>query len=193
MTRDDILTAAALIFSQKGYHGASMQDIAMAVNLQKASIYHHVSSKQEILFNLLNQGLDILIDEVQDAIEEPANPDEKLRRAICAYLSTITKNQELAAVLLLEYRSLEYEYLACHIKKRDRFEDIWRDLIQEGVEAEIFVCEHPSISARALLGVLNWTVTWFSREGPMPAEKIAEQYSDLFLKGLISRDGFAIG
>lgn len=193
MTREDILTAAAQIFSQKGYHGASMQDIALAVNLQKASLYHHVSSKQEILFKLLNKGLDILIDKVHEAIDESAYPDQKLRQAICAYLNTITENQELAAVLLLEYRSLEHEYLISHINKRDRFESIWRDLIQEGVDAEIFNCEHPSISARALLGVLNWTVTWFNRDGPMTAEDIAEQYSDLFLEGLISRNGNSMG
>ena len=60
MTREDILEAAAQVFRQKGFHGASMQDIAKAVNLQKPSLYHHVSSKQEILlalqsFELRNQ------------------------------------------------------------------------------------------------------------------------------------------
>ena len=52
MTREEILEAAAQIFSQKGYHGTSMQDIAEAVNLQKASLYHHISSKQELLLAL---------------------------------------------------------------------------------------------------------------------------------------------
>ena len=56
MTRDDILEAAAQVFRQKGFHGASMANIAEAVNLQKASLYHHVSSKQEILFELLDRA-----------------------------------------------------------------------------------------------------------------------------------------
>lgn len=187
MTRDDILTAAAQVFSEKGFHGASMQDIAGEVNLQKASIYHHVSSKQEILFILLDQGLDILTEKVQNAILEPADPDEKLRRAICTYLTTITENQELAAVLLLEYRSLAANYLQDHIVKRDHFESIWRGLIEDGLQAQIFECDRPSISARALLGTLNWTVTWFSNDGPLTAEQIGNQYADLFLEGLTSR------
>ena len=91
MTRNEILDAAAQIFSQKGYHGTSMQDIALAVNLQKASLYHHVSSKQEILFDLLNRGLDILISRVEEAIDDPGPPDELLRKATCAYLSTLTE------------------------------------------------------------------------------------------------------
>ncbi len=188
MTRKDILDASAQIFSQKGYHGTSMQDIAMAVNLQKASLYHHVSSKQEILFDLLNRGLDILITQVEEAISEPGSPDQRLRKATKAYLSTMTQYQDLASVLLLEYRSLEPDYHDRHIPRRDRFEQIWRELIRDGMEEGIFTCDHPSLSARALLGALNWTVTWFRRDGPMSAEEIADQISNLFLMGLISRE-----
>ena len=188
MTRNEILDASAQIFSQKGYHGTSMQDIAIAVNLQKASLYHHVSSKQEILFDLLNRGLDILILRVEEAVGEPGSPDERLRKATCAYLCTMTEYQDLASVLLLEYRSLEPDYHDRHIPRRDRFEQIWRDLIKEGIEAGIFTCDHPSLSARALLGVLNWTVTWFRNDGPLSAEEIADQISNLFLMGLITRD-----
>ncbi|MGB9586500.1 MAG: TetR/AcrR family transcriptional regulator, partial [Anaerolineales bacterium] len=65
MTRDDILDAAAQIFRQKGYHAASMQDIANAVQLQKASLYYHVNSKQEILLMILDRALDILINGMQ--------------------------------------------------------------------------------------------------------------------------------
>ena len=188
MTRNEILDASAQIFSQKGYHGTSMQDIAIAVNLQKASLYHHVSSKQEILFDLLNRGLDILITKVEEAVDEPGSPDERLRRATCAYLTTMTEYQDLASVLLLEYRSLESDYHDRHIPRRDRFELIWRDLIREGMEDGIFTCDHPSLSARALLGVLNWTVTWFRNDGPLSAGEIADQISNLFLMGLITRD-----
>lgn len=188
MTRNEILDAAAQIFSQKGYHGTSMQEIALAVNLQKASLYHHVSSKQEILFDLLNRGLDILINCVEEAIDDPAPPPERLRKATRAYLSTLTEHQDLASVLLLEYRSLEPDYQDRHIPQRDRFEQIWRELIQEGVDAGSFTCDHPSLSARALLGVLNWTVTWFRADGPLSAEDIADQLADLFLMGLTTRE-----
>ncbi len=190
MTRNEILEAAAQIFSQKGYHGASMQDIAVAVNLQKASLYHHVNSKQEILFDLLNRGLDILINQVEEAIDDPGPPDAQLRKATRAYLCTLTEYQDLASVLLLEYRSLEPHYHDRHIPKRDRFEQIWKELIQDGVDVGYFSCDHPSLSARALLGVLNWTVTWFRADGPLSAEEIADQISDLFLMGLTTREEY---
>lgn len=188
MTRTEILNSAAQIFSEKGYHGTSMQDIALSVNLQKASLYHHVSSKQEILFELLNQGLDLLSSRVKYAIDGLEPPNERLHKAICAYLGTLAEHQELASVLLFEYRSLEPEYLNRHIPRRDQFEKIWRDLIQEGIDAGIYSCQHPSLSARALLGELNWTVTWFRLDGQMTADEIADQMAHLFLMGLTSRN-----
>ena len=188
MTRDEILDASAQIFSQKGYHGTSMQDIAAAVNLQKASLYHHVSNKQEILFELLNRGLQILTEKVDEAIIDPGPPDERLRQAIQAYLSALTEHQDVTSVLLLEYRSLEPDYLIRHIEERDRFEQIWQDLIQLCIQESIFSCDHPSMSTRALLGVMNWTVTWFRIDGPMSAGEIADQITDLFLLGLTTRE-----
>jgi AcrR family transcriptional regulator len=191
MTRKEILDASAQIFSQKGYHGTSMQDIAGAVNLQKASLYHHVSSKQEILFELLNRGLYLLTDKVEHSINIACSPDENLREAIAAYLTALTEHQDVTSVLLLEYRSLEPQYLKRHIIERDRFERLWRNLIESGVQEKTFSCDDPSMAARALLGVMNWTVTWFRSDGPMSAGDIADQITDLYLLGLTPREEVA--
>ncbi len=185
MTRDEILEAAAQIFRQKGFHAASMQDIAQAVNLQKASLYHHIASKQEILLALLDQALAMLIEHVGSAISQPLPPDEKLRMAMQAYMQFMLKHSDLAAVLLLEHRSLEPEFHAQHIPHRDHFESLWREVIAEGCEKGLFCCPDPSLAARYLLGVMNWTITWFKPSGPLSPAEIADQYADLFLQGLL--------
>jgi TetR/AcrR family transcriptional regulator, cholesterol catabolism regulator len=189
MTRDDILMAAAQVFNQKGYHAASMQDIANTVHLQKASLYHHVSSKQEILLELLDRALELLIERLQKVVYQPDLPDVKLRNAIRTYLETLAEFRDLAAVLILEHRSLPPELNETHIPRRDRFEKLWRDLIREGKDAGIFNCADPALTSRALLGVLNWTITWYRPDGPLTALEIADQFADLFLKGLMIRDG----
>jgi len=193
MTKDEILEAAAQIFSKKGFHAASMQDIAEAVHLQKASLYHHVASKQEILLELLNRALDLLIERVTKDCDSPAPPDEKLRRAIRTYLNALSEYDYLAAVLLLEHRSLEPELRVRHIPRRDRFESIWRDLIQQGVEAGVFHCRSASLAARALLGTMNWTITWYRRDGSLSIEEIADQFADMFLNGLLVREAASDG
>lgn len=187
MTRDDILEAAAQIISQKGFHAASMQDIAQAVNLQKASLYHHISSKQEILLALLDRALDLLIEHIEIVVQQPLPPDEKLRQAMRAYLQDILDHRDLASVLLLEHRSLEPQFHARHIPRRDRFERLWRDLVQEGMDQGVFCCSDPALTSRSLLGVLNWTITWYRPNGPQTAGEIGEQTANLFLRGLMTR------
>jgi len=187
MTRDDILDAATQIFSQKGFHAASMQDIAQAVKLQKASLYHHINSKQEILTAILDRALDLLIERMEAVVALPLPPEDKLREAIRSYLQAMLEHRDLAAVLLLEHRSLDPEAAARHIPRRDRFERLWRDLIQEGLGAGAFCCADPALAARGILGVMNWTITWFKPEGTLSVDDISTEFGDLFLRGLLVR------
>jgi TetR/AcrR family transcriptional regulator, cholesterol catabolism regulator len=189
MTRDEILDAAAQIFREKGFHASSMQDIAEAVNLQKASLYYHVSSKQQILLALLDRALDLLTKFMEEVLSKPLPSDQKLKQAMQVYLQAMLDHRDLAAVLLLEHRSLEPQYRARHIPRRDRFERLWRDLIQEGVDQGMFVCADPALASRALLGVMNWTITWYRPDGGLSPAAIAENFAHLFLNGLLVRPG----
>ena len=185
MTKNQILDAAAQIFRIKGYHAASMQDIAGAVNLQKASLYHHVSSKQEILLELLDQALEMLTEEISRVLTDVERPaDEKLRRMIHAYLKALTDHFDLATVLLMEHRSLKPELHARHVPNRDHFEAIWHKVVEEGMQTGVFCCSKTSLTVRNLLGAMNWTITWFNPDGEMTIEDIANQTASLFLNGL---------
>jgi TetR/AcrR family transcriptional regulator, cholesterol catabolism regulator len=186
MTRDDILVAAAQVFRQKGFHGASMSDIAEAVNLQKASLYHHVASKQDILLELLDRALGMLTEGMDTVMSQPAPADEKLRLAMRSYLQVMTDNLDVTAVLLTEHRSLNEELKTRHIPIRDHFEEMWRDLIREGNQSGIFDCPDVPMTVRGLLGVLNWTITWYRPEGSLSPEQIADHFSEMFLEGIRS-------
>ena len=185
MTREDILEAAAQVFRQKGFHGASMQDIAEAVNLQKASLYHHVSSKQEILLALLDRALELLFERISVISNQPIPADEKLQQMIRAYLQILAENTDLSAVLLFEHRSLERKQHARHVPNRDKFEALWREVLAEGVASKLFTCDDPALTTRAILGILNWTITWYRPDGCLTIDQIADQYSNLLLSGLL--------
>lgn len=185
MTRDDILEAAAQVFRQKGFHGASMNDIAEAVNLQKASLYHHVSSKQEILFELLDRALELLLERISPIAAQSIPADERLRQMIREYLQILAENTDLSAVLLFEHRSLEGKQHARHVPNRDKFEALWRNVLADGVRAKKFACDDIPLAARALLGIMNWTITWYRPNGELSIDKIADQYANLLLNGLL--------
>ncbi|NIM93845.1 MAG: TetR family transcriptional regulator [Anaerolineales bacterium] len=191
MRRSDIIQAAAQIFRQKGYHATSMQDIADAVQLQKASLYHHVTSKQDILFTILEQALDLLIADMHSVVESELSPDEKLRLAMQVYMGRLAEDADLSAVLLLEHRSLEHKLRSRHVKRRDRYEGLWRQIVKEGVEKGVFRPVDVAVVSFAILGVQNWMITWFREGGKYSALELADHFSDLFLRGLLIdlRDG----
>jgi TetR/AcrR family transcriptional regulator, cholesterol catabolism regulator len=184
LTREGIIEAAARIFSEKGYDATSMQDIADAVNLQKASLYHHFSSKQEILADILDRALDLINSRLELVLSQSLSPDEKLRQAMVSYLETIAENQNLSAVLLLELRALPPDLKVLHASRREKFERLWRDLIIEGTQQQKFNNVDASLTGRAILGVMNWTVTWYRSDGARSAREIAELFADLLLDGL---------
>ncbi|MDX1600066.1 MAG: TetR/AcrR family transcriptional regulator [Anaerolineales bacterium] len=184
MTRDEILQAAAQIFRRKGYHAASMQDIADAVQLQKASLYHHIESKQDILLALLDRAMDLLIEDMERIVETDQPPVAKLRRAMRTYARRMAEQGDLAAVLLLEYRNLEPELRAKHVDRRDRFEGLWRGILQQGSEGGEFRPVDPAVAGFAVLGVQNWMITWYRPNGPLGPEELADQFADLLIDGL---------
>ncbi|MGD8622164.1 MAG: TetR/AcrR family transcriptional regulator, partial [Anaerolineales bacterium] len=181
----EIIQAAAQIFRQKGYHGTSMQDIADAVDLKKASLYHHVSGKQDILVSILDQALDLLIEDLQTVLTQDLPAGDKIRQAMRVYVNRLTQDPDLAAVLLMEHRSLEADLRAVHINRRDRFEELWRTIVDQGIEEGTFRPMDRSLATFALLGVLNWMITWYRPNGRMRADTIADQFADLILDGLV--------
>jgi AcrR family transcriptional regulator len=185
MTREDVLDAAAQVFRQKGYHGASMSDIAEAVNVQKASLYHHVKSKQEILLALLDRALVMLIDYVGEIASRPLPADEKLRQMIRGYLKSLADNADLTSVLLFEHRSLDKKFQVRHVPHRDRFEGLWRNVFNEGVQTKVFNCKDTGMAVRALMGMMNWTLTWYHPDGTKTIEEIADGYAELLFNGLL--------
>ncbi len=185
MTREDILDAAAQVIRKKGFHGASMSDIADAVNLQKASLYHHVASKQEILLALLDRALVMLTEHISKIASQNIPADQKLRQMIRSYLSALADNADLTAVLLFEHRSLDKKTHARHVPQRDKFEGLWRDVFNEGMSAKIFDCKDAGMAVRALMGVMNWTLTWYRPDGGKSIDDIADGYADLFFHGLL--------
>lgn len=187
MTRNDILDAAAQVIRKKGFHAASMADIAEAVHLQKASLYHHVSSKQEILLALLDRAIEMLTERIAPLAAGPEPADEKLREMIRIYLQLLAANGDLASVLLFEHRSLEPKQHTRHIPNRDKFEALWRGVVLEGVKSKKFTCSDPALAARAMLGTLNWTLTWYRPEGGLTMEQIANRIADLLFKGLSAK------
>lgn len=188
VSREDVIRAAARVFRERGFHGTSMQQIADAVGLQKGSLYHHITSKEELLHDVMMTGLTQLSERLEAVATSSLPPDEKLRQLIETHIYYAAESLDIATVVLFEHRAmmgfpaLREEYVA----RRDLFESQFRTAIQEGVDSGDFCPVDVPIVAQTLLGAHNWLVMWYRPDGRLSPQEIATVIADTFLRGLLA-------
>ena len=182
----EICRVAARVFYEKGYDGASMQDIAEAVGLTKAGLYHHVGSKDRLLSEIMNYGMDILDETVLEKVKDIADPREKLRQTIIGHIDLIVRARDMEiTVILHENRSLRGP-LRKKINARKRayihhLEDLISRVQSQSGKPSI----SPRLAAFALLGIINWLYQWYHSEGEVKQDELARTYVDFFFRGLL--------
>lgn len=183
----EICRLAARVFYEKGYDGASMQDIAKAVGLTKAGLYHHVGSKDRLLFEIMNYGMDILDETVLKKVKEISDPREKLRQTIIGHIDLIVRARDLEiTVILHENRSLKGALRRKINARKREYIDYLEDLIRKAQEQAGGKPLLPTpLAAFALLGMVNWLYQWYHTEGPVKQPELAETYVDFFFRGLL--------
>ncbi|HEX6988431.1 MAG TPA: TetR/AcrR family transcriptional regulator [Bacillota bacterium] len=186
--RRQIVAAAMELFSDKGYHSASMRDIAERLGLQAGSLYVHIRSKEDVLFEIVDHAADRFADAVRSAQDQAraqgAGPDETLRLAVRNHLQVVAENLGTATVFFHEWKFLDPDRRARILAKRDAYEAAFRDIIAAGVGAGVFRPVDPRIAGLAVMSMCNWFYQWYSPAGPLSAHEIADRFVDLLLAGL---------
>ncbi|MDE3181697.1 MAG: TetR family transcriptional regulator [Acidobacteriota bacterium] len=183
----EICRIAARVFYEKGYGGASMQDIAEAVGLTKAGLYHHIGSKDRLLFEIMNYGMDILKETVLDKVASIQDPREKLRETIAGHIDLVVRARDLEiTVILHENRSLSRELRErINVRKREYIaflEGMIAEVQRQSGAASLI---SPKLAAFALLGMINWLYQWYRVEGAVDETQLARAYSEFFFRGLL--------
>jgi TetR/AcrR family transcriptional regulator, cholesterol catabolism regulator len=182
--KEQIILTAAQLFKQKGYEASSMRDIALLLNIEAASLYHHIKSKEEILelicFSMAQKFLSA-IAEVNDIY---FNAEEKLRKAILHHVEIITEDINKSAVFLREWRSLPENSLKEFMLLRNQYESEFTHIIENGMQEDIFENVDKKFAVLSILSSVNWINEWYQADGKMNAEEIAKKISDFVMGGL---------
>ncbi len=181
---EQIFAEAVRIFKEKGYHAASVQDIADAVGLQKGSLYHYISSKEELLLKIFERSTGALTQRLQEILASDLSPTDKLRQAIDAHLVALTTQLDLYTVYLSERRMLTGRIHSQVRTEAERTARLLEQIIQAGIDTGDFRATDSKMAAHAILGMCNWLYQWYSPSGRLTAEQIASIFSDLVIRGL---------
>ena len=183
--RAEMVRAAARLFSQRGYHGTSMQHLADALGLQRGSLYAHIGSKQELLFDVVEEGANRFLERGEHALNMHALAAVRLRRLLVGHVETAIEHLDAATVFLNEWRYLSEDLASVVQAKRDRYEAMVRQIIEDGIKAKEFRTDvNVRFAARLVLSAGNWTYAWFRPGGEMGATEIGERFAELLIKGL---------
>lgn len=182
-TQDRVIEAAARLFRGKGYAGTTTREIAAELGIQKASLYYHMTSKEDLLFRICLDSMTEHLKGVRKALELPEIL-ERLRAVVEGHAKRLYSDSDRNAVALLELRSLDAERRAEVIRLRDQYETIVQELIgraqQDGILRVDVDAKYLTLT---LLSLLNWSIFWFRPGGRLRAEEMAGLLLRLYLEG----------
>jgi AcrR family transcriptional regulator len=180
--RNELTRQAARLFAEKGYHGTSIGDLAEAMGVQKGSLYAHIDSKADLLWEVAREGA-AAFHSALDAIPEDVPPTEKIRLALRAHLRVVAEQLDVATVFVREWRYLEGDRAEAFLAERRRSEERFRALFREGREAGTLRTDLDDQAAVLLvLSAANWAYTWLPASAD--TDELADRFFAILLEGV---------
>jgi AcrR family transcriptional regulator len=180
--RNELTRQAARLFAEKGYHGTSIGEIADALGVQKGSLYAHIKSKQDLLYETMLEGARAFHGGL-DAIPDDLPATEKIRLALRSHLRVVAEQLEVATVFVQEWRYLEGERRDEILQERRRYEERIRSLFREGRElGELRTDLDDATAALLALSAANWAYTWL--QPGRDTDDLADRFYDLLVNGM---------
>jgi AcrR family transcriptional regulator len=180
--RHDLTRAAARLFAEKGYHGTSTADLAEAMGVQKGSLYAHIESKADLLWEVAREGA-AAFHEALDGVPDDGPVVERIRAALRAHLRVVAEQLDVATVFVREWRYLEGDRREEFLAERRRYEERFRALFREGRErGELRTDLDDGAAALLALSAANWAYTWL-RPGA-ETDALADRFTALLLDGM---------
>jgi TetR/AcrR family transcriptional regulator, cholesterol catabolism regulator len=180
--RSELTRQAARLFAEKGYHGTSIGDLAEAMGVQKGSLYAHIQSKADLLWEVARDGA-AAFHAALDGVPDDLPATEKIRLGLRAHLRVVAEQLDVATVFIREWRYLEGERRDEFVAERRRYEERFRALFREGRELGELRTDLDDATATLLaLSAANWAYTWIRPE--TDTEELADRFYDSLLNGM---------
>ena len=179
--REDLLKAAAKLFNEKGFDGASMRAIADAVGMRCGSPFYHYPSKQALLAAVMEEGLRLGLEQTQAALDETLSAREQFKRLVRVHLGILLdEGNDFIPVMLYNWRSLDEDNKQRLILTKDSYDTIWHRMF-ERLQSEGLMSKKSKVARLMTLGAMNFITTWYKPNGPWTIDQLTDEVVDFFL------------
>jgi TetR/AcrR family transcriptional regulator, cholesterol catabolism regulator len=187
--RDAVIDAAARVFAKQGYDATTIDDLVAATGLQRGGLYHYIGGKQDLLIAIHERFLTPLLDQAREIAAQDLEPEAALRSLAHALMENIHRYRDQVTVFFHEWRTIEGDERWTQIRRERReFEAIIADALERGRIAGKFQFDDGRIALLGFLGMINYTPQWYEPRGRMSYAAIAEQFCNIFLRGIAVSD-----
>jgi TetR/AcrR family transcriptional regulator, cholesterol catabolism regulator len=187
-TEGMILAEACQLFATRGFDGTSIRDIANAVGISNAALYHYFADKDELLARIVINVIERQCELMERRIVPGDPPAEKLRAFMRAYADFFEENMAESIASSRSFSALENPVQRERaIYWRDRYENMLRAIVQEGMDSGEFREGDVALTGRAVLSCLNWMYRWYSPSGSLRPQDIVDTYADILIGGISAR------
>ena len=187
-TRRALVDSALGLFEKDGFYRTSLQEIVDGAGLTKGAFYHHFNSKEDVLWEIQNEYLDVQIQAANSILSRhQGDCVDLLRELIRLSLNGVAEYRAHVLIFYQERRHLTGERLKIITEKRDTRVQLFRETIRRGIEDGTFKPDtNATITAFGILGMCALAVQWFDPNGTLTIDDVADQFCDLVLDGLLS-------
>ncbi len=183
--RREILETAARLICDKGFQGASLRDIAAACGLTKAGLYHHCRSKDHLLLEIMNYGMDLFEEQVLRKVMLIEDPVERLRECMRRNVMLVTEDRTKEVTIILhEHATLTGDARALINARKKRYVRFLETSFAEAIRDGRLRPVDPKVAAFSFLGQVLWIYKWFRADGAIPPARLAAEMERLFFDGL---------
>jgi len=187
--KEEIISVACKLFVEKGFEKTTMKDIADTIGVFKGSLYHHINSKAELVYEIFMRSLPETTELLREVRTSDLEPEQKFRKIMEVHFQNILTYSLDYQVLLSERRHMLEPKQEREVRRGMKlYEDEILDVIEEGIKAKVFRDDlNPRVVLGGIMGIGNSLHKWFSPAGPLTYDEVTQTYIEFFLNGIIAR------
>ncbi|WP_339832271.1 TetR/AcrR family transcriptional regulator [uncultured Altibacter sp.] len=186
--KEEIIVVASRLFKEKGYNAVSMRDIAQAMGIKAASLYNHITGKQEILSTLILEVAHEFTSGMRAVLDKESSPLQKIQEIIELHIDITVNASEGLAALNNDWMHMETSQVEAFVQMREDYEENFRKIIKEGIDADEIQPRHPEVILFSILSTLRTLYLWYQKRGKLDVNVLKKDLVSVFLDGIVTKN-----